>query len=227
MRMTAIGFRRRTARRALALAAAAGATAALTLLPVAAPGNIALAAQFNIPVNRDLTRIENYLNGLTTVSARILQAGPDGSVAEGDFYLARPGRLRIQYDPPSPLLIVADGTWLNYYDAQLKQAERMRIESTPASVVVRPHIRFGDGINVTEYKRKDETIRVTLENAREPGSGSLTLVFSDSPLLLRQWVVIDPDGRETKVTFTQFENGVKLDERFFEFKNYPLRNPAG
>ncbi len=49
----------------------------------------------------DLARIEAYLNGLTTMQARFLQFSSDGCYAEGHIYVERPGRMRIEYDPPN------------------------------------------------------------------------------------------------------------------------------
>ena len=34
----------------------------------------------------------------------------------GYIYLRKPGRLRVEYDPPVPILLVADGGLLSYYD---------------------------------------------------------------------------------------------------------------
>ena len=55
-------------------------------------------------------RVEDYLNGLTTLQARFLQSSSNGSYAEGDIYVERPSRMRFEYDPPVPLLIIAAGS---------------------------------------------------------------------------------------------------------------------
>ena len=60
----------------------------------------------------DVERAETYLNQITTLKARFLQLAPHGGQAEGTAYFSRPGRMRLQYDPPSPMLVVADGTFL-------------------------------------------------------------------------------------------------------------------
>ena len=84
---------------------------ALTALPVLI-ANPAIA-----DVNRaDLTRITNYLNGISTMQGTFVQIGPDGDLSEGTFYMRRPGRVRFEYNPPNPTLIVADGFWVAVTD---------------------------------------------------------------------------------------------------------------
>ena len=69
----------------------------------------------------DLARIEAYLNGMRTLKARFLQEAPDGATSEGLAWMQRPGRMRFQYDPPSPLLLVAGHGLFVYYDRELRQ----------------------------------------------------------------------------------------------------------
>jgi len=85
----------------------------------------------------DVARIEEYLNGISTLSSEYYQINPDGSVAQGMFYLSRPGKLRFEYVPPSPLLVVGDGVWLHYYDRELGQVNDYPIDKTPIGVLAR------------------------------------------------------------------------------------------
>ena len=52
----------------------------------------------------DLARIETYLDSLRTLKAHFFQVAPNGAISQGTAWLDRPGRMRFQYDPPSPLL---------------------------------------------------------------------------------------------------------------------------
>jgi outer membrane lipoprotein-sorting protein len=60
----------------------------------------------------DVKRVEAYLNGIRTLQSRFLQISNNGGAAEGALYLARPGRLRLDYDPPVPILLVTNGSFL-------------------------------------------------------------------------------------------------------------------
>ena len=34
----------------------------------------------------------------------------------GTFYLAKPGRIRFEYDSPKGAMVIADGTWVGVFD---------------------------------------------------------------------------------------------------------------
>lgn len=163
-----------------------------------------------------LARIEGYLNSITTVKAGFLQVASTGEVARGTFYMRRPGRLRIEYDPPSPVLIVGDGHRLIYYDKELQTANMTPIDDTLAGFLAREHIRFSGDVTASNLIREKGTARVTLARTGEPEGGSLTLVFNDDPLRLRLWIVTDAQGTSTRVALSEPEFGLTLSDDLFE-----------
>lgn len=165
----------------------------------------------------DIARIESYLDAIRSYRSAFFQIAPNGAVTEGRFVMERPGRLRFDYDPPSPLEIVADGTYLHYYDHELGQINSFAIEDTPIGVLVQETIRFDDLVDVTEVRRDPGVIRVTLVDAEDPAMGSLTLVFVDAPLELRQWQVKDAQGLVTTVAFLDGTLNPPLDPALFVF----------
>jgi len=165
----------------------------------------------------DLARIEKYMNNLRTMSAHFYQSTSDGGQAEGTLYLARPGRLRVEYDPPTPVLIVSDGNQIHYYDSELNQVSTVSLSSTPAAVLVRDKYDLSGDIRVTDYERGPGVIRVTLQDTKNPDAGKLTLIFQDDPLALRQWKVIDPQGIETVVALSDSRRDVALSPKLFDF----------
>lgn len=174
----------------------------------------------------DVARAEAYLNAITTLKARFLQVSPNGASVEGDAFLARPGRLRLQYDPPSPLLVVADGTFLIVYDSQLGDPSYLPLNSTPAGVLVRPDVKLiGGDVAVTRVSRMPGVVRISLVEADEPAAGEITLVFSDRPFLLRQWQVKDAQNQITTVSLFEAQNGLSLDPKLFEFKDPKFTKP--
>lgn len=168
----------------------------------------------------DVARAEEYLNSITTLKARFLQIAGNGNQAEGTAYLARPGRMRLQYDPPSPLLVVADGTFLIVHDKELGEPSYIPLGSTPAGVLVRENVRLiGQDVTVTRVVRLPGVLNISLVETDEPEAGEITLVFSESPFALRQWRVVDAQGSTTTVSLYEAQNGLKLDSKLFEFKN--------
>jgi outer membrane lipoprotein-sorting protein len=163
-----------------------------------------------------LARIEAYLNGILTMQSKFLQVSSTGELAGGNFYMRRPGKLRIDYDPPSPVLIVSDGHRLTYFDKELETANVAPIEDTLAGFLVRDPVRFAGDVTVTGFNHAKGIVRVTLARSGEPEGGSLTLVFSDDPLRLRQWVVADAFGTSTRVSLVEPVFGVQLNDALFE-----------
>jgi outer membrane lipoprotein-sorting protein len=168
----------------------------------------------------EINRIERYLNGMTTLQARFLQASSNGQFAEGSLYISRPGKLRIEYDPPVPVLIVTDGRFLIYYDKELEQVSHIPLGSTPASILTRPDISLlGGDLILTDFESKGGTLRVTLVQASDPYSGRVTLVFDQNPLALSKWTVIDAQGIETDVSLIAARVDVALDQNLFRFRD--------
>lgn len=166
-----------------------------------------------------LARAEAYLNGITTLRARFLQVAQNGGSAEGTAFIARPGRMRFEYDPPEPLLLVASDSQFLYYDRELKQPSIVPVSSTPLGLLLRPQIRFGGDVEVMGVERQGGFLGITLRRRENPAEGRLTLVLQEEPMELRQWVVVDGQGRQTRVTLTQIQTGMPLDRRLFTFND--------
>lgn len=164
-----------------------------------------------------LKQIETYLDSIRTMRSKFYQVGADGSISRGVISMMRPGRLRIEYAPPTPALIVADGKWLIYYDKELEEPSYVSIDDTLAGFLIRPNIRLSGDIKITRHIRDKGVIRVSLQHREEPEQGTLTLVFSKRPLRLRQWQVIDAQGGDTRVSLIEPGFGVPLDPSLFEF----------
>jgi hypothetical protein len=109
-----------------------------------------------------IARLETYLNRITTLRARFVQVSSNGAVAEGDLYLSRPGRLRFEYDPPHPALLIANGVNLLYYDRDLEQASFLPLWETPLSFLLRERVDLSEG--------GIEVLAVERGLARKPGA---------------------------------------------------------
>jgi outer membrane lipoprotein-sorting protein len=167
----------------------------------------------------DLARIQAYLNGIRTLRARFTQVAPDGGISQGTTLMQRPGKMRFEYDPPAPFLLVANYGTLFFRDAQLGQTSNIPLGRTPLGILLSDRIALGGDVTVTRLVRLPNQLQVTMVRSAEPGEGSLTLIFADNPLALRQWVVLDAQGKQTRVTFTSMEAGVAIDAKTFDFRN--------
>ena len=162
-------------------------------------------------------RVERYLNSITTMRARFLQFAPSGDISRGTVLLSRPGRLRIEYDPPVPILILTEGYWLMYYDKELEQASYAAVDDSLAGFLVRAKIRLSDDAVSHKIYAGKGVIRVAVTRREAPEGGKLTLVFSDRPLRLRQWIITDGRGEETRVVLENARFNGEILPKEFEF----------
>ena len=165
----------------------------------------------------DMQRLEQYLNFIHTMTARFQQFSDTGGTASGTLSVARPGRMRFEYDKPSPILLLADGTFVVYIDNQLKQVSYLPIGSTPAWFLLRDNISLADGVTITRFERDPGALRITLVENKSPENGTLTLTFGDKPLELKQWTIVDQQGKSTTVVLSDAHYGVPIDAKAFTF----------
>jgi len=207
------------------LAALLAAAALVAQAPAAEPRGRTLTAQsaaladLSEQDRSDVARIQDYLNGISTVRAGFVQEAPDGSVAQGKIYLSRPGKLRVEYDPPVPILMVATGIWLIYYDGQLEEATYLPLRSTPLSFLLKDNISLETDVNVAGIERQRGLLRLSVTEPDDEGGskGVVTLTFSDMPLELKAWVLRDAQGQSTRLALLDPRFGVEIPAERFQF----------
>jgi outer membrane lipoprotein-sorting protein len=179
----------------------------------------AAAATLSDKDRADVARVEAYLNATKTMNGRFLQIAPDGSSSEGQFWLSRPGRLRFEYDPPVPVLVVADGTFLIFNDKELGQVDRIPLGSSPIGILVREKVELSGGLTVEGVERQPGLLRVSVYDTLRPREGRIILTFTDtgSALALRQWRVIDAQGQTTNVMISSVAVNEPLSRQLFVF----------
>jgi outer membrane lipoprotein-sorting protein len=188
--------------------------AATLLMPLDGRG-----AELSSADRQTIAAVEDYLNAIETMHSRFVQMAPDGGYASGSIYLQRPEKMRVEYDPPVPILIVSTGIWLIYSDSELGQVTHLPVSSSPVSLLVRENMSFGDEIEVTRVARADGTLRLTIKDNRgfSADLGEITLIFAEDPLRLEKWTVLDAQGLVTTVTLIDPRFGIALDPVLFKF----------
>jgi outer membrane lipoprotein-sorting protein len=198
--------------------------AALLALLVLIPGSgiVEAAAVAPAPLTpqdqAQLQRIASYLNGIRSMTAHFQQVANNGGVSSGRLWVSRPGRMRFEYEHPATMALLADAGYVYQWDKELKQTAKVELRSTPAWFILRDPVNFGPEVVVTGFQQGGGTIRVTVVEAARPDLGSLTMVFTENPLSLRQWSIVDQQGRRTTVTLSNVQTGVALDPRLFQYQ---------
>jgi outer membrane lipoprotein-sorting protein len=168
----------------------------------------------------NLQSYENYLNNLRTLSGNFTQVSSRGQTATGTIQISRPGKMRLAYNPPSGLLIVADGKWLITQDARADEVNYVSLENTPAAFILRPQVRFSGDVAVTSViPKEDNTTAISLVRRDEPDAGTITLVFTDNPVMLKEWNVVDAQGVSTRVVLSDIKSNVPLPAGLFHIES--------
>lgn len=164
-------------------------------------------------------RASAYLQGLNAAEGRFIQTDASGRTSRGAFYLSRPGRIRFQYEPPSGLLVVADGRLVNVWDARLKSFNSYPLGLTPLHVFLAKTVRLDRGARIAAVERTSDGFSITARDARRPQDGSITLEFSDQPVRLKAWTIADARGQRTRVVLEGLRSAAGLDPKLFVLVN--------
>jgi len=161
-------------------------------------------------------RVNMYLMSLQTLIGDFVQVGPDGRKVEGKFYLQKPGRVRFEYNPPSPIELVADGSSVVVRDRKLGTQDLYPLSQTPLRFLLADRIDLLRDSNVIAISADDMFVSVMIEEKQTlGGTHRVMLMFNAKDTQLKQWTVTDPQGYDTTVALSNLEAGRKLDQTMF------------
>lgn len=212
----------RTIKHLLKLSGAAALAALVVSAPLAvAPVAQAQAARTAVPAQ--LTEAVNALRGISTMRANFTQTDRNGQSMRGVITLQRPGKIRFQYAPGTPLLVVSDGSALTMVDYEVKQVQRWPIRNSPLGVLLDPTR------DVSRYGKLQATndpgvIAVEVRDRAHPEFGVITLVFvrkASAPggLELTSWVALDSQNKRTTVRLSGHQYGVAVPANTFRYND--------
>lgn len=174
----------------------------------------------------DLAAAVAALRGISTLRANFTQTDRNGQRLSGVLTLKRPGRIRFQYQPGVPFLIVSDGSALTFVDYEVRQVQRWPIRNSPLGALLDPNRDVG------RYGRLVPTgdpgvISVEVRDSAHPEYGMITLIFlrkagAPGGLELSTWVALDSQNKRTTVRLTNHQYGVAVADNAFRY-NDPRR----
>ncbi|MCC6006860.1 MAG: outer membrane lipoprotein carrier protein LolA, partial [Rhodobacteraceae bacterium] len=151
------------------------------------------------------------------VQGQFTQLNADGSVSTGTIYLHRPGRIRFEYDPPEPALVMAGGGTVAVFDLKTRAApEQFPLSRTPLSLILARDVNLARSGMVIAHDSDGLSTSVVLQDPEQPELGHIRLIFTADPVELRQWVIRDGGGQETTVILGDLERGASLPPRLFD-----------
>jgi outer membrane lipoprotein-sorting protein len=177
-----------------------------------------------LPAAEIVGRANAFLNGVSSLSTEFSQTGPDGRRVTGRMYLARPGRLRFDYDPPAALEVVSDGAKVTVRDRRLKTSQDYPASQTPLRFLLQDDIDLARDLKLTAAARTAQGTYVAFESdSTFAGTSKIALFFDDAVERLLQWRVIDATGGQTVVTLGPLDRTPIQDTRVFDPKFQSVR----
>jgi outer membrane lipoprotein-sorting protein len=184
--------------------------------PVIPSTNTARKGPLDANQRATVERINLYLTTVQTLIGDFVQVGPDGSRTAGKFYLQKPGRMRFEYNSPSPLELIADGRSVAIRDRKLATQDLLLLSQTPLRFLLADRIDLLKEGNLINVQSDDTFITITLEEKQTlGGTHRLMLMFATKDLQLKQWTVTDPQGYDTTVALYNLDTGKKPDPGMF------------
>jgi outer membrane lipoprotein-sorting protein len=165
-------------------------------------------------------RVSSYLSTVQTLIGDFVQIGPDGGRTVGKFYIQKPGKVRFEYDPPSPIDVIADGSSVVVRDRKLATQDLYPLSQTPLRFLLADQIDLLRDTKLVGVSQDSTFIGVTIEEHHLlVGTHRLALMFSAKDMQLRQWTVTDPQGFDTTVAVYNLDTTHKPDPSLFKI-NY-------
>jgi outer membrane lipoprotein-sorting protein len=183
---------------------------------------------FDATQKADAAKVSAYLSSLQTLVGQFVQVGPDGSKQTGDFYIMKPGKVRFEYDDPSPVSMIADGQSVVVRDRKLATQDVYPLSQTPLRYLLSDRIDLLRDTNVVSITADDLYISVIIEEKNAIiGTSRLMLMFGTKDNTLKQWTVTDPQGYDTTVAVYNLDTSKRPDPSMFKIDYTSYATPPG
>jgi outer membrane lipoprotein-sorting protein len=172
-----------------------------------------------------IERVNNYLSNMQVLSGKFVQVAPDGRRTQGDFYISKPGRVRFEYDDPSPIELIADGQSVVVRDRRLATQDVYPLSQTPLRFLLSDHVDLMKDTSLVAVYADDVFVTVVVEEKNGVvGTSRLMIMFSAKDMQLKQWTVTDPQGYDTTVAVYNLDTSRRPDPAMFKIDYTRYRN---
>jgi outer membrane lipoprotein-sorting protein len=169
-----------------------------------------------------VTKVNDYFNKLTDLQGTFIQTDPDTRQKAGRFYFQRPGKIRFDYAPPSKLRIISDGRNLSIEDRDMNTSERYPLDVTPFRLLLSETVDLANDAKILGVEQGPDTVVLTVEDKNGDSSGRIRLLFNRADMTLREWIITDAQGLDTRIQVSDLEQNKKVAENFFLISAFTL-----
>jgi outer membrane lipoprotein-sorting protein len=187
-------------------------------LALGGPPGASLASSLSAEAKSAVQELSEYFNSFKTLKGEFTQVSPQGRVSTGVFYLSKPGRLRFEYAPPNPVLVVSDGSWVVIENRKQKTTDQYPLAATPLKLLLANQIDLMEEAEIKSVETTEGVATIAVEDRNRAIPGRLVLVFDTNRKELSQWIVEDAKGKRTTISLANLETGVDPDPKLFVVK---------
>jgi outer membrane lipoprotein-sorting protein len=162
-----------------------------------------------------IAKVNDYFNKLTDLQGTFLQTDPDGRHKKGRFYFQRPGKVRFDYTQPASLKIVSDGRTLAIEDQSANTSERYPLDVTPFKLLLSEKVDLAVDAKILGVEQGPELMILTVEDKSGDTSGRIRLFFNKADTSLKEWIITDAQGLDTRIEVADVEQNKKVAENLF------------
>lgn len=173
----------------------------------------------------ELDAISAYMNGIVTLKGGFIQIAPSGEMSEGTFYLSKPGKLRFEYNPPVPTLLVADGHGVAVVNRRLKTIDTYPLYETPLKLILDKSVDIRHSPQFVSMQHQQGTVVINMRSNQAHSNANIALVFSEPDYELRQWTVLDNQGLATTVALRDLQPGATVSPSLFVLPDKSMFGP--
>ena len=170
-------------------------------------------AEVTLPKNKSIKLIKDYLGDIKTLQAEFSQTNHTEDIMTGIFFLKKPGKIRLSYDPPQNLQIVSKQQAVLIFDPQNGGSGPLTypLHSTPLSFLIKDDL----SLFINENGQSLELDNLIIFKVRNP-QYNLSIEFNKNPVSLLGWEFENQMGELIKIRLNNIHKNKYISDEIFK-----------
>ena len=170
-------------------------------------------AEVTLPKNKSIKLIKDYLGDIKTLQAEFSQTNHTEDIMTGIFFLKKPGKIRLSYDPPQNLQIVSKQQAVLIFDPKNGGSGPLTypLHSTPLSFLIKDDLSFF----INENGESLELDNLIIFKVRNP-QYNLSIEFNKNPVSLLGWEFENQMGELIKIRLNNIHKNKYISDEIFK-----------
>ena len=170
-------------------------------------------AEATLPKNKSIKLIKDYLGDIKTLQAEFSQTNQTEDIMTGIFFLKKPGKIRLSYDPPQNLQIVSKQQAVLIFDPKNGGSGPLTypLHSTPLSFLIKNDL----SLFINENGESLELGNLIIFKVRNP-QYNLSIEFNKNPVSLLGWEFENQMGELIKIRLNNIHKNKYISDEIFK-----------